>query len=75
MQISIVAFDKFTDIDVSLPWYLLNRARTAGARDWKVKNSGKTPHVTSVAGLTIPTLGRSKKPQQFRRSLWQRRWR
>jgi len=57
MQISIVAFDKFTDIDVFMPWDLLNRARTAGARDWKVKILGKTPHVTSVAGLTIPTHG------------------
>jgi transcriptional regulator GlxA family with amidase domain len=57
MQISIVAFDKFTDIDVFMPWDLLNRARTAGAHDWRVRILGKSAHVTSVAGLTIPTHG------------------
>ncbi|MGD9535853.1 MAG: DJ-1/PfpI family protein [Alphaproteobacteria bacterium] len=58
MQISIIGFDRFTDIDVFMPWDLLNRARTAGARDWQVRILGKTDHVTSVAGLRIPTHGR-----------------
>ena len=58
MEIAIVAFERFTDIDVFMPWDLLNRARTAGARDWRVRILGKTPHVTSVAGLTIPTHAR-----------------
>lgn len=58
MEIAIVAFERFTDIDVFMPWDLLNRARTAGARDWRVRILGKTPYVTSVAGLTIPTHGR-----------------
>jgi transcriptional regulator GlxA family with amidase domain len=58
MEIAIVAFEKFTDIDVFMPWDLLNRARTAGARDWRVRILGKTPYVTSVAGLTIPTHAR-----------------
>jgi transcriptional regulator GlxA family with amidase domain len=57
MQVSIVAFDRFTDIDVFMPWDLLNRARAAGARDWQVRILGKTSHVTSVAGLQIPTHG------------------
>lgn len=58
MKIAIIAFDRFTDIDVFMPWDLLNRARSAGARDWSVRILAKTDHVTSVAGLTIPTHGR-----------------
>jgi transcriptional regulator GlxA family with amidase domain len=58
MQISIVAFDRFTDIDVFMPWDLLCRAKSAGAREWDVRILGKTDHVTSVAGLKIPTHGR-----------------
>jgi transcriptional regulator GlxA family with amidase domain len=57
-QLSIVAFDRFTDIDVFMPWDLLFRAKSAGAPDWTIKILGKTDHVTSVAGLTIPTHGR-----------------
>jgi transcriptional regulator GlxA family with amidase domain len=56
-KISIVAFEKFTDIDVFMPWDLLNRAKTAGAPGWDVRILGKTDHVTSVAGLKIPTHG------------------
>jgi transcriptional regulator GlxA family with amidase domain len=58
MQISIVAFDRFTDIDVFMPWDLLFRAKSAGASDWDIRILGKTDHVTSVAGLKIPTHGR-----------------
>jgi len=58
MQISLVAFDRFTDIDVFMPWDLLFRAKSAGASDWTIRILGKTDHVTSVAGLTIPTHGR-----------------
>src|SRR5271156_1157434 len=58
MEIAIVAFDRFTDIDVFMPCDLLNRARMAGAKDWRVRILGKTPYVTSVAGLTIPTHAR-----------------
>jgi transcriptional regulator GlxA family with amidase domain len=58
MQISIVAFDRFTDIDVFMPWDLLFRAKADGASDWNIKILGKTEHVTSVAGLKIPTHGR-----------------
>ena len=30
MKIAIVCFDNFTDIDVFLPWDLLNRVRLVG---------------------------------------------
>jgi transcriptional regulator GlxA family with amidase domain len=56
-QLSIVAFDRFTDLDVFMPWDLLFRAKAAGASDWTIKILGKTDHVTSVAGLRIPTHG------------------
>ena len=32
-KIAIVGFDKFTDIDLFMPWDLLNRAKSAGAKD------------------------------------------
>lgn len=57
-KISIVAFDNFTDLDVFMPWDLLSRAKAAGADDWSVRILGKGEHVTSVAGLKIPTHGR-----------------
>jgi transcriptional regulator GlxA family with amidase domain len=64
MQISIVAFDRFTDIDVFMPWDLLFRAKSAGASDWDIRILGKTDHVTSVAGLKIPTHGRLEETKQ-----------
>jgi transcriptional regulator GlxA family with amidase domain len=57
-QLSIVAFDRFTDIDVFMPWDLLFRAKAAGASDWTIRILGKSDYVTSVAGLRIPTHGR-----------------
>ena len=57
-KIAIVAFDKFTDLDVFMPWDLLNRAKAAGAKDWEIKVLGKNDHVTSVAGWKVPTHGR-----------------
>jgi transcriptional regulator GlxA family with amidase domain len=56
-KISIVAFDKFTDIDVFMPWDLMYRAKVASGNDWQIKILGKSDHVTSVAGLKIPTHG------------------
>jgi transcriptional regulator GlxA family with amidase domain len=57
-KIAIIAFDKFTDLDVFMPWDLLNRAKAAGAKDWEIKVLGKSDHVTSVAGWKVPTHGR-----------------
>lgn len=57
-KISIVAFDKFTDLDVFMPYDLLYRAKVASGSDWEIKILGKNDHVTSIAGLKIPTHGR-----------------
>lgn len=54
MLVTIVAFDEFTDIDVFLPWDLLNRVNR---KDWQVKLVGTAPTHTSIAGLTIPMHG------------------
>ncbi len=50
-RIAIVAFDRFTDIDVFLAWDLFNRVRRD---DWQVKIVGTEATHTSVAGLPIP---------------------
>ncbi|MDJ1476062.1 DJ-1/PfpI family protein [Bacillus sp. LS15-K4] len=58
MKIAIVCFDNFTDIDVFLPWDLLNRVRLVGGiSDWNVQllGTGKT-HI-SMSGLRIPMAG------------------
>lgn len=54
MFVAIVAFDDFTDIDVFLPWDLLNRVAVA---DWSVNILADTDPVTSSAGLPIPVHG------------------
>ncbi|UJR87343.1 Thiamine biosynthesis protein ThiJ (plasmid) [Sandaracinus amylolyticus] len=51
----IVAFDGFTDVDVFLPWDLLNRVDAPG---WKVRILADAPSITSIAGLSIATHGR-----------------
>jgi transcriptional regulator GlxA family with amidase domain len=56
-KVSIVAFDRFTDLDVFMPWDLMFRAKAAGA-DIEIKILGKTDQVTAVSGLRIPTHGR-----------------
>jgi transcriptional regulator GlxA family with amidase domain len=56
MKAVIVAFDKFTDIDVFLPWDILNRVKFRHP-DWTVKIVGtKTVH-TSVCGIPLPMHG------------------
>lgn len=58
MKIVIVAFDHFTDLDVFMPWDLLNRIRLVGGReDWEVKIIGTNPTHVSMAGLEIPIHG------------------
>lgn len=60
MHTSIVIFDDFTDLDLFLPWDLLNRVSWESVgqlKDWKVDIIGtKTSH-TSMSGLTVPTSG------------------
>ncbi|MUH00689.1 hypothetical protein F7734_53825 [Scytonema sp. UIC 10036] len=55
MDISIVAFEKFTDIDVFLLWDLLKRVNSP---DWNVRILGEQTHHTSKSGLTIPMHGK-----------------
>lgn len=58
MKISIVCFDNFTDIDVFLPWDLLNRVRlVGGVSDWEVQLLGTEKTHVSMSGLRIPMTG------------------
>lgn len=52
----IVTFDKFTDIDVFLPWDLLNRVKFRD-RDFQVKIVGTGATHRSVCGLDLATQG------------------
>jgi transcriptional regulator GlxA family with amidase domain len=54
MKISIVIFDKFTDIDLFLMWDLLNRVRIDG---WEVKILGESERHVSATGISIETHG------------------
>ncbi|WP_068984437.1 MULTISPECIES: DJ-1/PfpI family protein [Lysinibacillus] len=58
MKIAIVCFDNFTDIDVFLPWDILNRVRLVGGMsEWDVQLLGtETTHI-SMSGLRIPMTG------------------
>lgn len=60
MNISIVIFDNFTDIDLWLMWDLLNRVR---ADDWSVKILGERESHVSVTGITTATHGRIEEVQ------------
>lgn len=56
--IALVVFEQFTDLDLFLPWDLLNRVRLVGGKsDWDVKILGTEPTHVSHAGLRIPTSG------------------
>jgi putative intracellular protease/amidase len=55
MKVSIVIFDKFTDIDLFLMWDLLNRVR---AENWEVKILGERSFHTSATDIEIKTHGR-----------------
>lgn len=55
MNISIVAFDDFTDVDVFFMWDLLNRPKAPG---WTVRILGDAPSHVSKSGLAIPMHGR-----------------
>lgn len=58
MKIAIVCFDNFTDIDVFLPWDLLNRVRLVGGiSDWDVQLLGTKETHISMSGLRIPMTG------------------
>ena len=54
MQIAIVTFDGFTDIDVVLPWDLLHRAKGEG---WTIRLVGTEPVHVSATGLDVRMHG------------------
>lgn len=56
MDIAIVCFNGFTDIDTFLPWDLLNRVRLR-EDGWTVKLLGDEPEHISIAGLKTPMHG------------------
>ncbi len=58
MQIALIAFDDFTDLDLVLHWDILHRAKIhGGVKNWSVKILGtKETHISSL-GLPIPTSG------------------
>ncbi len=54
--VTIVAFDKFTDVDVFLPWDLFNRAKLRESA-WQVKIVGTQATHRSVCGIELATHG------------------
>jgi len=52
MKVVIVAFEAFTDIDVFLPWDLLNRAAMID-KTWSVKIVGNKATHRSVCGIEL----------------------
>jgi transcriptional regulator GlxA family with amidase domain len=54
MDIALIAFNGFTDIDIFLPWDLLNRVR---ADNWRVRILGTEETHVSNTGLRIPMHG------------------
>lgn len=56
MKAVIVAFDRFTDVDVFLPWDLLNRVRIRD-KGFSVRIVGPGETHKSVAGLELPMHG------------------
>ena len=56
MNIGIVLFDQFTDLDFYLPWDLLNRVCLLNlSQDWQVFILGDQPQFKSAAGLWVQT--------------------
>ena len=54
MDVVIVAFDEFSDVDVFFMWDLLKRVRAPG---WSVRILGDKPEHTSSTGLTVRPHG------------------
>ncbi|UVE65148.1 DJ-1/PfpI family protein [Burkholderia pyrrocinia] len=52
-DIALVAFDRFTDIDLFLMWDILGR----NSKEWRVRILGAQPVLHSAQGLAIPTHG------------------
>ena len=56
MKATIIAFDKFTDIDIFLAWDLLNRIRRRD-KDFQVQIVGTADKHISVCGIELPMHG------------------
>jgi transcriptional regulator GlxA family with amidase domain len=54
MKIGLITFEQFTDVDVFLPWDLLNRVKRP---DWTVRILADSPRVTSRTGLGLEVHG------------------
>ena len=54
MKIVLITFEQFTDVDVYLPWNLLNRVKRP---DWTVRILADSPRVTSRTGLGLEVHG------------------
>jgi transcriptional regulator GlxA family with amidase domain len=62
MNIGIVVFDHFTDLDFYLPWDLLNRVRLLKLKEnWNVEILSDASEIRSAAGLGL----KSTKPYNF----------
>ena len=62
MNIGIVVFNEFTDLDFYLPWDLLNRVRLLKLKEnWNVEILSDLTEVKSVTGLSL----KSTKPLSF----------
>ncbi|UHA72197.1 DJ-1/PfpI family protein [Paenibacillus sp. 481] len=58
MKVALIIWDEFTDLDLFLPWDLLNRVRLYGGRsDWEVNILGTKKEHVSDAGMVISTSG------------------
>ena len=55
-KVVIVAFDKFTDVDVFLPWDLFNRVRIKD-KNFQIKIVGTAPFHTSATGIELKMHG------------------
>jgi len=53
---ALVAFDRFTDIDIFLAWDLLNRVKYRD-KDFQVKIVGTAASHKSIRGIDVPTHG------------------
>jgi putative intracellular protease/amidase len=56
MKAVIVAFDKFTDVDVFLPWDILNRVKFRD-KNFQVKIIGTAISHKSVCGIDLAMQG------------------
>ncbi len=55
MKVSIIIFDKFTDLDLWLMWDLLNRVRVDG---WEVRILGEKDAHVSATNIEVKTSGK-----------------